>query len=156
MQYFLQLWIFLFFSLSFDLFSIIAKEVDQIRNNVVCVVTRLIFLFCCALTMGRCNVFQHIFVNYKKSEFYGPYFQAVLFLVTVISSCNLKGMIFTPVWKKSYGYKQYLAFFNNEWSFISVLKMGCRVKTNTTWTTKNTTSSHYFSKKLKTNTLENL
>ena len=134
MQYFLQLWIFLFFSLSFDLFSIIAKEVDQIRNNVVCVVTRLIFLFCCALTMGRCNVFQHIFVNYKKSEFYGPYFQAVLFLVTVISSCN----------------------FNNEWSFISVLKMGCRVKTNTTWTTKNTTSSHYFSKKLKTNTLENL
>ena len=29
-----------FFSLPFDLFSIIAKEVNQIRNNVVCVVAR--------------------------------------------------------------------------------------------------------------------
>ena len=30
------------------------------------------------------------------------------------------------------------------------IKMACRVKNYTTWTTKNTTSSHYFSKKLKT------
>ena len=52
-----------FFSLHFDLFSVIAKEVNQIRNNVVCVVARLVFLFCCALTTGRCNAFQHIFVN---------------------------------------------------------------------------------------------
>ena len=52
-----------FFSLRFDLFSIIAKEVNQIRNNVVCVVARLVFLFCCALTTGRCNAFQHVFVN---------------------------------------------------------------------------------------------
>ena len=52
-----------FFSLRFDLFSIIAKEVNQIRNNVVCVVARYVFLFCCALTMGRCNAFQHNFVN---------------------------------------------------------------------------------------------
>ena len=52
-----------FFSLRFDLFSIIAKEVNQIRNNVVCVVARLVFLFCCALTTGRCNAFQHNFVN---------------------------------------------------------------------------------------------
>ena len=29
-----------------------------------------------------------------------------------------------------------------------------RVKSNATWTTKSTTSSHYFSKKFKTNTLE--
>ena len=36
-------------------FSIIAKEVNQIRNNVVSVVPHLIFLLC--------NVFQHIFVN---------------------------------------------------------------------------------------------
>ena len=42
-----------FFSLRFDLFSIIAKEVNQIRNNVVCVVARLVFVFCCALTTGR-------------------------------------------------------------------------------------------------------
>ena len=48
-----------FFSLRFDLFSIITKEVNQIRNNVVCVVARLVFLFCCALTTGRCNAFQH-------------------------------------------------------------------------------------------------
>ena len=67
-----------FFSLRFDLFSIIAKEVNQIRNNVVCVVAR------CALTTGRCNAFQHNFVNLKKSEFYGPYFQTMLFLVTIV------------------------------------------------------------------------
>ena len=73
-----------FFSLRFDLFSIIAKDVNQIRNNVVCLVARLVFLFCCALTMGRCSTFQHNFVDYKKSEFYGPYFQTMLFLVTMV------------------------------------------------------------------------
>ena len=52
-----------FFKLRFDLFLIIAKEVNQIRNNVACVVARLIFVFCCALTAGRCNAFQHILVN---------------------------------------------------------------------------------------------
>ena len=52
-----------FFNLHFDLFSIIAKEVNQIRSNVVCVVAHLVFVFCCAPTTGRCNVFQHIFVN---------------------------------------------------------------------------------------------
>ena len=51
------------FSLRFDLFSIIAKEVNYIRNNVVCVVARLVFLFCCALATGRYNAFQHNFVN---------------------------------------------------------------------------------------------
>ena len=52
-----------FFRLRFDLFSIIAKEVNQIRNNVVCVVAHYVFLFCCALTTSRCNAFQHNFVN---------------------------------------------------------------------------------------------
>ena len=52
-----------FFSLRFDPFSIIAKEVNQIRNNVVCVVARLVFLFCCALIKGCYKAFQHIFVN---------------------------------------------------------------------------------------------
>ena len=52
-----------FFKLRFDRFSVIAKKVNQIRYNVVCVVGRLVFVFCCALTTGRCNVFQHIFVN---------------------------------------------------------------------------------------------
>ena len=80
-----------FFSLHFDLFSIIAKEVIQIRNNVLCVVARLVFLFCCALTTVRCNAFQHVFVNQKKSEFYGPYFQTILFLVTMIKLTCIKG-----------------------------------------------------------------
>ena len=52
-----------FFSLCFDPFSIIAKEVNQIRNNIVRVVARLVFLFCCALTTERCSAFQHNFVN---------------------------------------------------------------------------------------------
>ena len=73
-----------FFNLCCDLFSIIVKKVNQIRNNVVCVVARLVFVFCCALTTGRCNAFQHIFVNQKKSAFYGPYFQTMLFLVTMV------------------------------------------------------------------------
>ena len=41
---------------------IIAKEVNQIRN-VVCVVARLVFMFCCALTTGRRKALQHIFLN---------------------------------------------------------------------------------------------
>ena len=52
-----------FFSQGFDIFSIIAKEVNQVRDNVICVVACLVFLFCCALTNGHCNAFQHIFVN---------------------------------------------------------------------------------------------
>ena len=52
-----------FFRLRFDLFSIITKELNQTRSNVVCVVARLAFLFFCALTAGRCNAFQHIFEN---------------------------------------------------------------------------------------------
>ena len=43
-----------FLNLRFDLFLIIAKEVNQIRNNVVCVVARLVFVFRCAVTTGRC------------------------------------------------------------------------------------------------------
>ena len=46
-----------FFNLRFDLFSIMAKEVNQVRNNVVCVAARLVFAFCCALATGRCNAF---------------------------------------------------------------------------------------------------
>ena len=52
-----------FLSLRFDLFSIIAKEVNQIINNAVCVVAHLVFLFCYALITGRCNAFQLIFLN---------------------------------------------------------------------------------------------
>ena len=72
-----------FSNLRSDLFSIIAKKVNQIRTMQSVVVARLVFVFCCALTRGRCNAFQHIFGNKKKSEFYGPYFQTMLFLVTM-------------------------------------------------------------------------
>ena len=41
-----------FFSLRFDLFSIIAKEVNQIRNNEVCVAPRLVIHM---KTLETCN-----------------------------------------------------------------------------------------------------
>ena len=34
-----------------------------IKSNVACVVARLAFLFYCALTMGRCNVFLTYFLK---------------------------------------------------------------------------------------------
>ena len=52
-----------FSNLRFDCFSITAKKVNQIRNNVVCVAARCVFVFYCALITGRCNAFQYIFVN---------------------------------------------------------------------------------------------
>ena len=65
-----------FFSLRFDLSSIIAKEVNQVRNNAVCVAARHVFLFCCALTTGHCNAFQCVAMLF-------PYFQTMLFLGTM-------------------------------------------------------------------------
>ena len=58
-----------FLSPRFDLFSIIAKKFIQIRNNVVCVLARLVFVFCCAVTTGRCNTFQHIFKSKRNQSF---------------------------------------------------------------------------------------
>ena len=52
-------------------------------------ITRLVFVFCSALTTGRCNVFQHIFGNENKSEFYGPNFQTMLFLVTMVQALKI-------------------------------------------------------------------
>ena len=80
---------FFFFNLCFGLLSNIAKKFNQIRNNVVCVLVRLVFMVCCAVTTGRCNAFQHIVVNQKKSEFYDPYFQTMLFLVTMEGTSKL-------------------------------------------------------------------
>ena len=62
-QIFFTIIIVSFLSLRFDLFSIIAKEVNQIRSNIVCDVARLVLLFCCTVTTSRCNTFQHLFVN---------------------------------------------------------------------------------------------
>ena len=58
-----------FFSPRFDLFSIIVKKFIQIRNNVVCVLARLVFVFFCAVTTGRCNTFQHIFKSKRNQSF---------------------------------------------------------------------------------------
>ena len=44
---------------------------------------RLVFIFCCALTTGRCYAFQHITGTENKSEFYGPNLQIILQLYTV-------------------------------------------------------------------------
>ena len=55
-----------FFNPFFNPFSIIAKEVNEIRNNIVCVIANHVFVLRCALTLGRCNVFQHNFGNQKK------------------------------------------------------------------------------------------
>ena len=38
------------------------------------VLGRLVFLFCCGLTTGRCNAFQPIFVNQQKSRVLRPIF----------------------------------------------------------------------------------
>ena len=87
-----------FFNLSSDLFSIIVKKVNQIKNNVVWFEAHLVFVFCGALTTGRCNAFQHIFLNQKKLEFYGSYLWTMLFLVTMLKqnegnfSCNYDGV----------------------------------------------------------------
>ena len=72
-----------FFNLFFGLLSIIAKKVDQISKNVPFAVARLVFLFCCALITSRCNAFQQFFKYQKESQFYGPYLQIVVFLVTM-------------------------------------------------------------------------
>ena len=46
-----------------------------IRNNIVYVVAcRVIVIFRYELTKGRCNFFQHIFRNQKKSGFLRPKF----------------------------------------------------------------------------------
>ena len=47
-----------FSNLRFDLFSIIAKEFTQIRNNAVCVVARVVFVFCCALATAAAMFFN--------------------------------------------------------------------------------------------------
>ena len=73
-----------FFSLRFDLFSIIAKEVNQIRNNVVCVVACFLVLLCthygplqCFSTYFRklkeIGVLRPIFPGYVISCDYGIY-----------------------------------------------------------------------------------
>ena len=52
-----------FFSLRFDLFSIIAKEVNQIRNKLVCFVARLVLRFLLCTHYGLLQCFP---TNFRK------------------------------------------------------------------------------------------
>ena len=61
-----------FFNLLSDLFSIIAKKINQIRTNIVPVVTPLVFVYCCALTMDVAMFFNVFSGSQKKWEFYDP------------------------------------------------------------------------------------
>ena len=74
-----------FFNLRFDLFLIINKEVNQMRNSVVCVKAGLNILFCCALTTGRCNAFQHYFRKLNEIGVLRPIFPGYVF------SCDYAG-----------------------------------------------------------------
>ena len=47
--------------------------------------SRHVFVFRCAFTTDRCNAFQHISGNQKKSELYDTNFQTMLFLVTTLT-----------------------------------------------------------------------
>ena len=73
------------------------KEINQIRNNILCVVARHIFVFRCTLTTNRCNAFQHIFRNQKKSELYDPDFQTMLFLVIMVYIENFSRLLVTSI-----------------------------------------------------------
>ena len=55
-----------FFSLRFNLLSIITKEVDQIRKNVVCVVARLVFFVSLCTHYGPLQCFSTYFRILKE------------------------------------------------------------------------------------------
>ena len=57
-----------FFNLRFDLFSIIAEKVNQIRNNAVCVVARLVF--CCfdVHSLWTVAILFHTFSTIKRDR----------------------------------------------------------------------------------------
>ena len=63
-----------FFSLRFDLFSIIAKEVNQIRNNVVCVVAHLVFVLSLCTHYGPLQCFSTYFRKLKEIGVLRPIF----------------------------------------------------------------------------------
>ena len=80
-----------FFSLCSDLFSIIAKKVNQIGNKVVCVVAHLVFVLLCT-HYGPLLCFSTCFCRSKeKSEFYGHIFRLCYFFVTMFTNIKLRG-----------------------------------------------------------------
>ena len=80
-HYFLQSWIFLFFNLRFDLCSIIAKGVNKIRNNTVCVTIQATsspyFRILLCNRYGSLLCISTYFCKLKEIGVYRPYFQAM-------------------------------------------------------------------------------
>ena len=72
-----------FSNLRFDLFNHCQKSQSNQEQCSLCCSSPCFRVLLCTHTTGRCNASQHIFGNKKKSEFYGPYFQTMLFLVTM-------------------------------------------------------------------------
>ena len=66
-----------------NLFASTSVKSGKLIIGLVCIIARLVFLFCFALATGHCNVFQNIFGNENTLEFCGPNFQTMLFLVTM-------------------------------------------------------------------------
>ena len=66
--------VFLFFNLCFDLFSIITKKVNQIRNNVVCVVAHLVFVLSLCTHYGPLQCFSTYFRKLKEIRVLRPIF----------------------------------------------------------------------------------
>ena len=71
-----------FFSLRFDLFSITAKDVNQIRNNVVCCSSSC-FLVLLSTHYGPLQCFSTHFRKLKEIGVLRPIFSDMSFLVTM-------------------------------------------------------------------------
>ena len=63
-----------FFNLHFNLFSIITKKVNQIRNNVVCVVAHLVFVLLLCTHYGPLQCFSTYFRKLKEIGVLRPIF----------------------------------------------------------------------------------
>ena len=60
------------------------KKVNQIKNNIACVVASHVFVFRLARPTSRCNPFPHVFGNRIKDWSFYPNFQAMLFIVAML------------------------------------------------------------------------
>ena len=74
-----------FFSLRFEPFSIFAKKVNQIRNNVSMCCSSPCFRVLLCTHYGSLQCFSTYFC-----EFYWTYFQTMLFLVTMLKMCHMQ------------------------------------------------------------------